>query len=218
LSPRILQAPKTYVVSLAMNLLNAGADGSGHETLQTIATTLAEALRKAPVTDQGDDTYAILASLVRYNNLEVKLDSQRYKAEMAQLVEDDDARSKVDFTLTDTEGRSWNLKALRGSVVLVNVWQSLCDRCRGEIPAFEELYKQFHERGLVILTLIGDPGREKPFGFHLLDDPRGQVAQQLRVQTFPRSFVFDREGRLVAQTDNLPSRSGWLEKLNRAGL
>lgn len=218
LAPRILQTPKAYVVSLAINLLNASAEGSEHEILQLLATTLADALRRAPVTDQGDDSYSLLAEFVRYNNLEVRLENARYRAEMAALVDADEERSKVDFSLTDTEGRLWNLKSLRGSVVLVNVWRSMCERCQDEVPILEDLYKQFHEGGLVILTLIENPGREKPFGFHLLADPGGRVGRQLFVDPFPRSFVFDREGKLVAQTTTIPALSGWIEKLRRAGL
>jgi thiol-disulfide isomerase/thioredoxin len=156
LSTRILQTPKTYIVSLSANLVNAGAEGGTRDTLQVLATTLAEALRTAPEKDPENDIYVMLAQLVRNNHLDVTLDSQRYRSEMAQLEDDDKARAKVDFTLADLNGRTWNLKNLRGSVVLVNFWYSWCKPCLREVPDLEELNWRFRDRGLVILTVIPD--------------------------------------------------------------
>jgi hypothetical protein len=113
LSQRILQTPKSYTLSLAANLVHAGVEGGTHDTLQVLATTLAEALRRAPEKDPENDIYVMLTQLVRYNHLDVALDSQRYRSEMAQLEDDDKARAKVDFTLADSTGRTWSQRPSR---------------------------------------------------------------------------------------------------------
>jgi thiol-disulfide isomerase/thioredoxin len=225
LSPRILQQPSKYVVSLAVNLVNSGAEGSERDTLQTIATTLAGALRKAPVIDQRDDVYLTLARLVRYNHLEASLDNSRYRSEMKQLEDSDRERAKVDFTLADLDGRNWTLKQLHGSVVLVNFWDSWCEPCRREIPGLDELHKRFGDKGLVILTVFAEDAAalrrfvsQRKIGTPALIDPGQKVKQSLHIQGSPASFVYDRDGKLVAQAFDRPAMSGWRDMLARAGL
>jgi len=224
LGSRIRQQQKPFGVSLAVNLMNAGSDGSGRETLQEIASTLAETLRKAPVQSEEDDVYFVLAELVRYNHLTVALDSPRYRTAMAQIDVKDRERAKADFSLTDVAGKSWSLRSLRGSVVLANFWDSWCEPCRRAIPDLSELHKRFEKQGLVVLALLGeDPASLKRFAqersipFPLLVDS-GTKVRQLYSMGVPRTLVFDREGKLVAQAVARPARSGWLEMLERAGL
>jgi hypothetical protein len=160
----------------------------------------------------------MLAELVRYNQLDVSLSSQRYRTEMAQLEDDDKARAKVDFTLADSTGRTWSLKGLRCDVVLVNVWKFPGDACSDETPDLQELHKRFGHRGLVILSVVNSIGTVKPFGCHMLADPGNKVRLQLSVQGSHRSFVYDREGKLVAHAVSRLAISGWLDMLARAGL
>ena len=68
----------------------------------------------------------MLAELARYYHMEVSLDDPRYTAAISKLQADDQHRNDSDFTLTDVQERKWNLKSLRGKVVLVNFWATWC--------------------------------------------------------------------------------------------
>jgi thiol-disulfide isomerase/thioredoxin len=221
---RIRRQPKRYAVALASNLAIEATEASGRDTLQEVTTTLADALRESP-RDTGDRAYGMLAELARYDHMQVSLDHPRYMAAVSKLQADDQHRSQADFTLTDIQKQKWNLKSLRGKVVLVNFWATWCPPCRREIPDLDALYKRFREHGFVILAITGEEASTvRPFlsqlkvSYPVLLDPGQKVKELFRVDGVPKSFVFDRKGRLVAQDIDRPTMQGFLEMLGQAGL
>src|ERR1700682_992418 len=107
---------------LAVNLAGLSTEGDfGHDTLQEVATTLADTLRERPVpwakpveqksSGSGGgaplprapaDPYIELATLVRYEHVEAPPDlnnDEQFRAAMAQLEADDRKREHPEFTL-----------------------------------------------------------------------------------------------------------------------
>ena len=214
---------------LAFGLSGLSTEGDfGHDTLQEVATTLADALRESPPLAQAREVpapYVELASLVRYEHVNASLDDPEFRAAMARLEADDERRQRADFTLTDLEGKPWTLSALHGKVVLVNFWATWCPPCRKEMPDIEALYDQFKDRGLVVLAISQeDAAKVKPFiaqrGFTypVLLDPGGTVNRLFVVEGIPKSFVYDRSGKLVAESIDMCTRMQFLAMLAQAGL
>src|SRR5690349_11078683 len=54
---------------------------------------------------------------------------------------------------TAPDGTPVALDALRGQVVLVNVWASWCAPCRAEMPAIEAVYAQYRAQGFAVLAV-----------------------------------------------------------------
>lgn len=224
LAKRVRQQPKEFAVALAANLAVDGVDGSREDSLLEIANTLAEALRRSP-RKAGDSVYLTLAELVRYNHLRVSLDDPNYAAAMEKLAADDKHRAGLDFVLTDLQGKRWSLTSLRGKVVVVHFWATWCPPCRAELPVLADLHERFAARGLVILAISDeDPAIVRKFAgenkmdYPLLIDPGGVTKDQFRVKGFPQTFVYDRQGQLVAHAPARPSIQGFLEMLGRAEL
>ncbi|HXJ93470.1 MAG TPA: TlpA disulfide reductase family protein [Terriglobia bacterium] len=214
---------------LAFGLSGLSTEGDfGHDTLREVATTLADALRGSPPVAQARQVpapYVELASLVRYEHVEVSLDDREFAAAMSRLEADDERRQRADFTLTDLEGKPWTLSALHGKVVLVNFWATWCPPCRKEMPDLEAVYNQFKDRGLVTLAISEeDAAKVKPFiaqrsfTYPILLDPGGTVNRLFVIEGIPKSFVYDRSGKLVAESIDMRTRSQFLAMLARAGL
>jgi peroxiredoxin len=215
---------------LAVYLASRATEGDfGHDTLQEVATSLADALRQQPPPDekaQPAGAYVELAELVRYEHVQASSDAPQYKAAMAKLEADDERRQRADFTLTDLQGKSWTLKDLRGKVVLVNFWATWCPPCRKEMPDLEALYKRFQDQGFVVLAISEDEETDKvkPFiterkiSYPILLDPGQKVNNLFQVDGIPKSFVYDRDGKLVAQSIDMRTQRQFLEMLAQAGL
>lgn len=187
------------------------------------ATSGTEAGR-APQREPADQ-YVELASLVRYEHVEASLDSDQYRAAMARLEADDRKREHAEFALKDLAGKTWTFSDLRGKVVLVNFWATWCPPCRKEMPDLEAIHARFAPRGLVILGISDEEAskvepfiRERKVTFPILLDPGRKVNEAFVVEGIPKSFVYDRDGKLVAQSIDMRTQKQFLEMLAKAGL
>ena len=111
------------------------------------------------------------------------------------------------FQLPDLAGESRHLSDYRGQYVLLNFWATWCAPCLAEMPAMEQLYQHYRNRGFVVLAVSSDTeGRSivQPFTeklgvtFPVLLDPDTKISITYGARNLPISFLLDREGRVVA--------------------
>ena len=214
---------------LANDLANLSTEGDfGRDTLQEVATTLAGALRENPAPrDHGEPAEAFieLAELVRYERVQAALDDPQFAEAQSKIAADDARREHIDFALTDLQGQQWTLNQLRGKVVLVNFWATWCPPCRKEMPDLDALYNRFKDQGLVVLAISDEEaGKVSPFVaqhkiiYPILLDPGRKVNELFQVNGIPKSFVYDRSGKLVAESMDMRTRNQFLAMLADAGL
>lgn len=216
-------------LKLADALEHLSTEGdAGAETLQAVADTLTTALKETPVPAKGDQApgpYVDLAKLVRYEGVKTTLDDPLY-AKAAQVLADNDAEvAKADFTLKDTKGKKWTLSELRGKIVLVSFWATWCPPCRLEMPDLDMLYQHFAPQGLVVLSITDEEMFKvgsflSPINYHptVLFDPEGKVAKQFHVDGIPKTFLFNRDGKLLSVAIDQRTRRQFLVMLSKTDL
>jgi peroxiredoxin len=216
-------------LKLAEALAGLSTEGDfGRDTLQEVTTTLALALREQPPAGkpgEPDSGYVELASLVRYEHMQAASDNPQFAAAMAKLEADDAGRQSADFTLADLQGKPWHLRDLRGKVVLVNFWATWCPPCRKEMPDLDALYHKFKEQGFVVLAISDEEAAkvspfisERKISYPVLLDPGRKVNDLFNVEGIPKSFIYDRDGKMVAQSIDMRTRDQFLGMLAQAGL
>jgi len=109
-----------------------------------------------------------------------------------------------DFRLTLLGGGEVALSELRGQVVIVNLWASWCPPCRAEMPALQEAYEAYRDRGLEILAVnttyqdsqAAAAGFVQEYGltFPVPMDQTGEVSRSYLLRALPTSFFIDRDG------------------------
>jgi peroxiredoxin len=215
---------------LALGLASRATEGDfGADNLQVVTTTLEGVLRETPPAPEknGSPSYAYteLAELVRYEHMTTTLDVPEFKAALAELEAQDQRIQSADFTLQDTKGKTWNLKSLKGKVVLVNFWATWCPPCRKEMPDLQALQKQFDKQGLVILGITDEEQQKvkdflsaQPYEYAILFDPNHDAAKQFGIEGIPKSYVYDRNGKLVAQSIDMRTMGQFKAMLAEAGV
>jgi peroxiredoxin len=214
---------------LAGSLAILSTEGDfGRDTLQEVTTTLASALREQPPAGkpgQPNDLYMWLASLVRYEHMQAQSDSPQFSEALSRLEAADAARQQADFRLSDLQGNPWHLRDLKGKVVLVNFWATWCPPCRKEMPDLQALYDKYKDQGFVVVSISDEEAAkvqpfiaERKITYPVLLDPGRKINDLFQVEGIPKSFVYDREGKLVAQSIDMRTRNQFQGMLAQAGL
>jgi len=128
-----------------------------------------------------------------------------------------------DFTLPDLDGDPLSLNMFQGDVVVINFWTTWCPPCREEMPALQEAYENYKDKGFTVLavnwTQVDDPELVEPFvrelglTFPILLDEHGEVSEGLyNLLGLPTSVFVDRGGNVreifigPLQLDSLEAR------------
>jgi thiol-disulfide isomerase/thioredoxin len=102
---------------------------------------------------------------------------------------------------------SLDIAVYKGQVVVVDFWASWCTPCRRSIPWLNQMRAKYGERGLVVIGVNVDKEREDaarflrdvPIDFDVVYDPAGELAARYGVEGMPSTYVYSRDGVLVAR-------------------
>jgi peroxiredoxin len=106
------------------------------------------------------------------------------------------------FRVSSLDGKSYDLKSLRGKIVVLNMWFIGCGPCRKEIPRLNEVVMEFKNRDVVFLAPSPDLAeslkpflKKTPFDYSIVPAAE-RILDQFNIATFPTHIVIDREGQV----------------------
>ena len=106
------------------------------------------------------------------------------------------------LVLSELGGDTFDLRKLRGKVVLVNYWATWCAPCKKEMPVLNSFYRRYHEQGLEIIGISAD----HPEDFAKMRKMSATLAYPTSTldrisqngfgppEGFPLTYVIDRDG------------------------
>jgi peroxiredoxin len=106
------------------------------------------------------------------------------------------------FALATLDGQRVDLRALRGTPLVLNFWATWCEPCRTEMPLLQSRYEAGRSAGLRILAINFDEPEpqvrsfvdELGLTFDILLDPGAYVQDLYRVRGYPTTFFVDARG------------------------
>ena len=106
------------------------------------------------------------------------------------------------LSLPDIDGKTVDLAAYRGRLVLVNFWATWCKPCTTEMPAMQAIYEKLRDQGFVVLAVneledevkVREHITQHGHTFPVLMDRDNKVANQFGVFGLPVSVFIDEKG------------------------
>jgi peroxiredoxin len=120
------------------------------------------------------------------------------------------AADAADFTLRDINQQEVTLSSYHGSVVVLSFWATWCGPCKVEMPHLHDLYVEYKDAGLAVISISSDDARTasqvKPFivksgyTFPVVLDKESTVTKLYNPQgTLPYTVIIGRDGVIASQ-------------------
>lgn len=129
-----------------------------------------------------------------------------------------------DFTLKDMDGKSWQLSALKGKVVVINFWFTSCMPCIGEMPQLNSVVDKYKGKDVVFLALTFNYTKDvtaflknHSFAYTILPESQ-EVNEKYGITAFPTSLLINRKGIITNTVDSGPHVDSELSKAIDAAL
>ncbi|MEZ5307206.1 MAG: TlpA disulfide reductase family protein [Pyrinomonadaceae bacterium] len=117
-----------------------------------------------------------------------------------------------DFSVTTIDGKTYELSALKGKVVVMTFWSTRCEICRSEIPSLNKLVDKYEGKVVFLGLAWQDKAKldvflkERPFRFEIVPQSFGVLLKYAARDEkgrlnmgYPSHFVIDGEGVVVFQ-------------------
>lgn len=120
------------------------------------------------------------------------------------------------------DGSYFDTNAIKGKPLLVHFWATWCPTCKLEAANIQALSEKYE-----VLTIAVKSGstealkkymQENDFDFKVINDTHGNWAEEFKIEAFPTTFIYDKNGELYftevgyTTTAGLMARMGMIDK------
>jgi peroxiredoxin len=147
--------------------------------------------------------FALFAAFTVWINYEVKFAMRQDVGTVTALGDLAVGAPAPDFSLTDLEGATVSLAAMRPQkMVLIEFWATWCPPCRMVLATLQRMEQSLRDHDVEVLSInqgeAADAVRhyveQEGTPFHVVLDADGTVAQRYRVMSLPTMLLIDRRG------------------------
>lgn len=142
------------------------------------------------------------------SNLVIDKPTQAPPSDTSSKEDTDKYNDYYNFTVTDWDSNEVQLKDFKGKPVILNFWASWCPPCVGELPYFEEAYKEYGDKVQFMIVNLTDGNREtvelakkyitdNKYTFPVYFDTKADVAFSFSVSSIPATYLVDENGNIV---------------------
>jgi peroxiredoxin len=114
------------------------------------------------------------------------------------------------FELKDVQGNAHSLSEFHGKIVVLNFWATWCVPCKSEMPIFVDVYKKYHDRGVVVLAASVDDENTRKYitkfahaykmEFPILVSANTDMMKEMGLgEAVPATLFFDPEGNVTGK-------------------
>lgn len=113
----------------------------------------------------------------------------------------------INFTQSDTSGRSVSTKLFSGKYFLIDFWASWCKPCRDLSPGLVQTYRKYHDKGFEIISVSLDNSRSNWIKAIAEDSlvwtqvselkVHNSAAELYDVEVLPANFLVDKNGIVI---------------------
>lgn len=140
------------------------------------------------------------------------LDPPAHAARTVTNVGTEIGRYAPPLELEDLTGIKVSLKSLKGTVVLLNFWSSVCPSCKAQIPSMSRLSDLLKEKGFRVVTVAIDATDQAVREYSakngvsctvLLDTGKAVFSDRYDSPDLPATYLIDRDGIIVEKFNGL---------------
>jgi thiol-disulfide isomerase/thioredoxin len=138
----------------------------------------------------------------------------------------DELETAPSFVAKTTTGEKFTNETTKGKVVLLQFWTTWCPYCKHEQSVVDDLYKEFKDKGLVLLAIdVGES--KKKVKEYLQANPRQvpivymedtNLAARYAAKSYPIYVVINREGKIADVQRGAGGERALRQLLSKAGL
>ena len=131
--------------------------------------------------------------------------------------------SNEEAAYVDVDGKAFDLAALKGKYVYIDIWATWCGPCRQELPYLKKLEEKFHGKNIAFVSISVD-NRLKDWarmvkqnemaGIQLYGGPKSPIMTDYQIAGSPRFFLIDKEGKIINANMTRPSDPATERALN----
>lgn len=140
--------------------------------------------------------------------LENSVSTENGNLEKNNIEEEKIVEKAKDFSVTNQDGQIVKLSDYFGSPIVVNFWATWCSPCKSELPAFEELSKEYDGKVKFMMVNLTDGYQEtvenvkefvnvNNYTFPVFFDTEYSASSAYQTNYIPETIFIDKDGNMV---------------------